>query len=34
MPWHDLLAYYEEAMAIEKQRMTRVHRVIVMVPKR
>ncbi len=34
MIWHDLLRYYDRAIEIEKARMKRVHRVIIMVPKR
>lgn len=34
MSWHDLLAYYEQALSIEKARMRRVHKVIIMVPRK
>ena len=34
MNWLDLLEYYEQALAIEAARMKRVHRVLIMVPKR
>ncbi len=34
MIWHDLLEYYDRAIEIERFRMKRVHKVIIMVPKR
>lgn len=34
MNWLDLLDYYDHALSIERARMKRVHKVIIMVPRK